>query len=242
MRIKTLIFLLLSLGFSKLSFSIEMANIPFATSNSTRISAVKLTGLHQEDQGGDYDKIYKSVSGVTSTKFDITPLPSKAALQRFKSGEFDCISPINTNPNFYQFSFPTAVSKDLFEARVYLFTASGSNPISDLELLDGKKLGVRKGVTYGNKIDNLNIVKIKSDSITQNIRNLENGTIDAFVAYWPEVYTTFNDLKMEKLPHNISKPIATHKDQLVCHKTPANIRSIKELNRKIEALRNNKKL
>ncbi|MBL4907152.1 MAG: hypothetical protein JKX94_06855, partial [Sneathiella sp.] len=53
-------------------------------------------------------------------------------------------------------------------------------------------------------------------SIESNVKKLKAGRIDAFLAYWPDAYTIFDEMGMPYLPHTANTPIAIHQDALLC--------------------------
>ncbi|MCY4360640.1 MAG: transporter substrate-binding domain-containing protein [Gammaproteobacteria bacterium] len=187
-----------------------------AKADVVSIAAVKIDGLLQEDGKGLYDQIISAVGRTDGIRYEVVPLTPKLALASFESGERDCLAPANINPDFYNLSIDTVASKSLAEAKIYLFTKTGSQPTHDLSLFAGRKVGVRSGISYGNKVKNSAIRPVAALTIEANIKNLEDGRIDAFLAYWPDAYSVFDVMGIPELPHDVDNPIAVHEDSLVC--------------------------
>ena len=181
-----------------------------------QIVALEIDGLFQKDGHGLYDEVLAAVNQASENDLNIQVVAPARSFQEFESGAAACILPANVNPDFYSFSFETVQSVPWFVAKVYLFTAAGSEPISDLSALAGKKVGIRSGMPYGNKVESASLKLVKARTIEANIKKLAAGRIDAFLAYYPDVYTAFETAEMEPLPHAVDEPIAVHQDALLC--------------------------
>jgi len=187
------------------------------------IAAIEIDGLHQKDGGGDYDKV---ISVLNATK-----VMSPAAAQKFfESGKAECLSPANTDPNFYSYDFPVISSNSMFQAKVFIYANQEISSITDLS---GKKVGIRKGMPYGNKIDNSGLNFIQARDIETNIKRLKSGKIDAFIAYWPDSEQAFKNLDVMILPHAVNSPLAVHDDQVVCRDSAKGKSIIQAINQKI---------
>jgi len=188
------------------------------------VAAIEIDGLHQKNGNGDYDKI---IASLESTKV----LSPSAALKFFDSGKAECISPANTDPNFYSYDFPVISSNSMFQAKIYIYA---NDEVPNLASLSGKKVGIRKGMPYGNKIDNSGLNFIQARDIETNIKRLKDGKIDAFIAYWPDSEQAFKNLDVRELPHAKNSPLAVHDDQVVCRDTARGKAIIQAINQKID--------
>jgi len=101
-------------------------------------------------------------------------------------------------------------------AKVYIFVNQGQTPISCLEDLKEKKVGIRLGMPYGKSFENAKLKTYEVPEIGQNIKKIKAGRIDAFVAYIPDAYRAFRELGTAPYPHDASNPLAVHPDRLVC--------------------------
>lgn len=179
------------------------------------IISMDIPGLHQSDGQGEYDQIISSsvvASGMASLK--IVP-PARAEVS-FSKCTNCCLSPANKNPEFYDYGDDTVMTKPMATAMVLVFTAAGSEPVTSLEQLKGKRVGIRRGMVYGSTVDNAGLKTNETNTISANIKKLNAGRLDAFIAYSPDVYTAFEEMGMEPLPHAKENPIAVHPDALVC--------------------------
>lgn len=195
-------------------------------SSDTVIAGILIDGLHQKNGNGDYDKIVKSAGNLKV----LTPA---AAEKLFIKGQAECISPANADTNFYTYDFPVITSNSMFQAKIYAYTPMGSPEIVNLSDLAGKKVGIRSGMPYGNKIDNAELKFIKARDIETNIKRLKQGKIDAFIAYWPDSDSAFDKVGISPLPHAKASPLAVHDDQVVCRDTAAGKAVIKAVNASI---------
>ena len=129
------------------------------------------------------------------------------------------MSPANKNPDFYEYGDDVVVTNAMSIAKVYIFTGKGKAIISDLKGLSGKKVGARNGMPYGKKFDASGISPKLVSDIETNIKKVDSGRIDAFLAYYPDAYTVFDALGVDPYPHDKAHPVAVHPDSLVCRGT-----------------------
>lgn len=188
----------------------------------TTIYGIEIPGLHERSKSGVYDKIIDDVllkPGLANLKV----LPPAKAEDSFSKCTGCCFSPANTNAEFYNFGADVVKTKPMGIAKIYIFTGKGQKTINDLSELEGKKIGVRFGMPYGKTFDNagLNVEAVKS--IESNIKKLDKGRIDAFIAYVPDAYDAFEKLGIQPYPHDIDNPLAVHEDCLVCRDVPADV-------------------
>lgn len=195
------------------------------------IYALNIPGLHQKDGNGEYDNIiHKAV--VRSGKAKVIVLPPARAESEFSNCTNCCISPANKNPDFYDYGADAIETAPMSIAKVYIFTGKGKKQINNLDALKGKKVGARIGMPYGKKIDASGIKLKLVSEIQTNIKKLNSGRIDAFVAYVPDAYAAFETLNIPVYPHDKENPIAIHPDSLVCRGTGADF--IKDFNSAIK--------
>ena len=184
-------------------------------SAEVKIYAVEIPGLFQKDGGGIYDKIVEEQvvsKGLASIKVS----PPGRTEHDFASCDNCCLAPANLNPDFYHFEGGAVATKPMSTAKLYIFTGKGTKPISSLDTLKGKKIGVRQGMPYGKKIDNAGLKTEAVTDIKFNIKKLDAGRIDAFIAYVPDAYTAFEEMGVDLYPHDEANPIAVYPESLVC--------------------------
>lgn len=197
----------------------------FNTAFAQTIIGIDIPGLHSSDGKGLYDVAIKDATGVKTLI-----LSPARAVSSYDSCVDCCISPANKNPDFYEYGAGHIVSKPMFTAKIYIFSKPGSQVITDLDSLRGKKVGLRKGMPYGNKIENSGARFVRADKLTQNIKKLEQGRIEYMIAYTPDIYDVFDSIGKSPFPHAEAEPIAAHEDSLLCKDTPANRALIEKLN------------
>ena len=179
------------------------------------IIGLEIPGLHQNDGQGVYDKIVnQTVVRKRLAKLDVYP-PGRAELV-FKTCENCCLTPANKNPEFYNFSKDIVESDSMNTAKIYIFVKKGEKTIFKLEDLKGKEVGIRRGMPYGKSFERSNLKTHTVNTIEKNIFLTLTNRIDAFIAYVPDAYYAFRNVRMDPFPHEISKPLAVHPDRLVC--------------------------
>ena len=131
---------------------------------AVEIFAIDIPGLHNQKMTGDYDVIISKVKGAK-----LVELPAIRAENTFNESKGGCLSPANKNTNFYpDWNVESIIaSKPMSVAKVYIFTRSGSESISDLSKLVGKKVGARAGFPYGKKVDESGIKLIWEPLFTE---------------------------------------------------------------------------
>ncbi len=194
--------------------------ISFSTISQAEVQvyALEIQGLHQKDGGGEYDQIIDKAV-VQSGLAKIQVLPPARAEAEFVNCTNCCLSPSNLNPDFYNHDNDTVATKPMNTAKVYIFTGKGQNVIKSLDELKGKRVGARNGMPYGKKFEMSGIEPQLTSDITKNIRKLDSGRIDAFIAYVPDAYLVFEELGVPPYPHDKANPIAVHPDSMVCRGT-----------------------
>lgn len=215
-------------------FAVPYASI--ALSADADLSVMEIGGLYQKDGKGLYDQVVSAASAKSDVSFKIQHVPPKRAFANFETGKSLCMAPANTNPDFYNFSFKTVQSASMTEAKVYIFTKAGSSPVSDVTALKGMKVGVRQGMPYGNNIENSGLSLVAASSIETNIKKLNAGRIDVFLAYWPDVYAAFDAMGVDPLPHAADQPVAVHNDSILCRDTPEGRAAIEAFDKGYKAI------
>jgi hypothetical protein len=206
-----------------------------ANAQQNEIVAVAIDGLHQSDGNGLYDQII-ATAAQNGADVSVKALPPNRAFALFESGKAPCITPANKNPAFYDFPFETVQSTPMFVAKVYIFTPDGTAPVSDLKALQGQKVGIRTGMPYGQDVEGAGLNFVDAPTIESNIKKLQAGRIDSFIAYYPDVYTAFDQLGMAPLPHAVDAPVATHEDSILCRTDMGGEGIVASFNKALDAM------
>jgi len=192
------------------------------------IAAIDIDGLHQKDGKGEYDTIITNTLNQSGVKADIKVYSPTRVTQLFESGKVDCMSPANKNPEFYSFNFETIETKPMFQAKVFIYNKAGDKPYTSLDQLKGKKVGVRGNMIYGKAIDDSGLDFKKARDIESNLERLNNGEIDAIIAFWPDSDTAFENAGITPLAH--AEAIAVHDDSVLCRDSYASNEFVKAMN------------
>ncbi|MEH6346090.1 MAG: transporter substrate-binding domain-containing protein [Bermanella sp.] len=188
---------------------------PLLSLSQPTIYALKLDGLHQKDNQGAYDLIIKEAMASKKSYTVEVQVPAYAE-KLFKKCTNCCISPANKSPEFYDYGDQAVETSAMNVAKIYIYTAQGSATINNLADLKGKKVGVRHGLPYGKSYDNAGLNSKAVDKIEKNIKKIDHGSIDAFIAYVPDANIIFKSLGLKPYPHDKANPMAVHPDAMVC--------------------------
>jgi ABC-type amino acid transport substrate-binding protein len=198
-----------------------------------KVGAFNIPDVLDEKDNSIYSLILRKVSEQTKVPIKLQYFPTKRALDTFDRGEVDCLIPIDRRffskyQKFYQ-------TKHLFLAKAYVFTRHGEKLRVDIGDLENANVAAQHGMQLGDKIEkNIDLLRVHtSDSL---VKMLEVKRIDAFIAYVPDIYAIFEQLKIPALQHDPARPIVVHEDSLTCKITPQNKVLIERFDKGIQAL------
>jgi len=206
-----------------------------AHAQEANVAGLDIPGLHQKNGEGLYDKVLKAAAKKGATAV-VEPMAPNRAFHEFESGNMPCVSPANKKPAFYDYGEDFIQSTAMFEAKIYIFTSRGSEPIRDLDSLKGKTVGIRSGMPYGKNVMNSGLELREASTIEANIAKLKHDRIDAFIAFYPDSHTVFHDKGMEPLPYAADHPVEIMPDRVVCHDTQRGRDVVDSLNKALAKL------
>lgn len=187
------------------------------------IFTLDIPGLHNKDGQGAYDIIIKKIMADQYT-IVLQPLPPKRALAYFKRCNSCCFSPGNTDVNFYDFDRQARETEPMTVAKIFIFSAYGSEPFRSLRELEGKEVGIRAGMPLSNNIvqaiDSKKFNVQNAATLEANLTRLKLGRVDAALGWFPDSELLFTQNKMKPYPHDKRFPVAVHHDALVCKGVP----------------------
>lgn len=99
-----------------------------AVASESPVAALEIDGLFQKDGQGIYDQVFTAVKQQAGDIIQSQTVAPNRAFKDFEAGKVACLSPANTNADFYQFEFATTQSTPMSTAMVYVFTRAGSAP------------------------------------------------------------------------------------------------------------------
>ena len=161
------------------------------------IAAIDLPGLYTPAADGIYDAAYAAASARANISIPMQVLPPARAIDQFLKQQVDCLAPMDAE--FIGTDFPTVQTRPFFIARIFIFTAEGQAPLNSLAQLKGKKVGIRKGMIYGSEFDAAGLSVSVADSIESNIKKVQKGRLDAFIAYTPDAFDAFDPVSYTHL-------------------------------------------
>lgn len=179
------------------------------------IYAEEIPGIHQQDGMGVYDLIIKETV-VKARRGALNILPPARAYKIFANCQNCCLSPANKNPEFYDFGENIMQTEPMNLAKLYIFVRQGQAAIYRLEDLKDKHVGIRHGMPYGKSVEQARLKTKSVYKIESNIKMLNKGRIDAFLAYVPDAYQVFRTLGIKPYPHDVAHPVVVHSERLVC--------------------------
>ncbi len=195
--------------------------MPTLTMAAPRVVGQKILGVYTGDDQGAYDQVYAAIQKATGADLPkIEVMSAGEAIDLYTKGQAECMTPGNTNRDFYPVTFQAIQSKPFNVAKVYIFTAPGTEPLSSLDALKGKRIAVRDGFAYGATFDAAGLNPEKNTTIEANIAKLLKGRLDAIVDFVPDAWDAFLNYGMPPLPYRADKPVAVHQDAVVCRETP----------------------
>ena len=209
-------FLLLTAALS--SFSLANAaplQSDEATPKALVIYALEIQGLHQADGNGEYDAIINGALANYELPVKIEIMPPARSFRNFETCENCCMSPASSQKEFYDFS-AIFESAPMNIAKLVVFTPDGTTPIATIAQLEGLRVSARHGMLYGKTIEQSGLVLIRANTIVGNIKMMEAGRIDAFLAFIPDAYDAFRSLDQTPTPHDPENPLLIHRDSVIC--------------------------
>lgn len=191
-----------------------MSSLSFA---QVTVYAYEIPGLYQEDSNGVYDQIVTQLI-VEEGHADLQVLPGITAEKQFRRCTNCCITPANLNPQFYRFPKEVVATDPMNVAEIYIFTKHGSTPIGDIDKIEGMRVGVRRSMitSLQSVLRSGSFRMHPADTITQLLSELDEGTIQAYIDFVPDVYAVANDLGIEPPSHTKGMPLDRHPDALAC--------------------------
>jgi len=197
------------------------------------LAAMALPGLLEADGSGAYNRVFDAV--VADSKLDIAlqVMPLARAIHEYNAGNFDGLFPGNIEVT----NISTLHTKAFNRNKLLVFSRLGKKSIKSLSELNGKRVGIVRGVIYIDKYKNhaINFHLVKDE--VQNIKMLLKGRNAAFMGLVPDTYIALQKLKLKgKL--TVDKSIAYDEsvDTFMFKKSAKHKRVIEKLNTSIKKL------
>ena len=209
-------------------------------SAKVKIIGIEIPGLHHLDgASGAYDKIINE-NVLKSAQATLEVLPPARAVLEFDSCQNCCLSPVNNNPEFYDFVGAFTQTETMNYAKIYVFVKPGFATIDRISDLKDKVVGIRHGISYGKSFDQAHLNVYKVDQLDKLISMINKDHIDVFVSYAPDIFKTFTTLNIAPYPHNVARPIAVHSERMVCRDVDAEF--ILQFNQRLKQLKDSGEL
>ncbi|GGB20930.1 substrate-binding periplasmic protein [Agarivorans gilvus] len=175
---KKYLFMFLVVGLSMLS----------AVAKPVSISTPYYTDLTNEQLTGPYQIILREAARRSGLRYAESFYPEKRALRLFMIGMYDCTYGYSDEmkrrfgEDNILLSFPFGLIKE------YMFTKKGTQALTSIEQLRGKSVGATLGTERWHKhLTDLGIQVRYVVKDINSIRMLEDGRIDVFLGFLPDL-------------------------------------------------------
>ncbi|MDB5820022.1 MAG: hypothetical protein JWQ11_3662 [Rhizobacter sp.] len=183
-----------------------------------KIGATLIPGVFEADKSGDYDKAMAALRTASGLALEVLSQPPARVEEDLRQHKIDCMVPFDVR--FWTGSEKLVNSEPVNVAKIFIFTKAGDGPYTSLEPLKGKRVGGRRGLNYGPKVDAAGMKLDPVNEDDQNVQKLDSGRIDAFLAYVPDMWIWAAEKKRQLPNHDAAHPFEVHNDALLCHDTP----------------------
>jgi hypothetical protein len=228
LRILILIFCIFQELVINCSWAQGMTHISFAR---TRINGVQML----EEPTLPYNRLMDYfLENIKNIEMSHHYYPAARGYFLFEKQQVDCVFP--GDPSNIASSFNTVVSETFNKVNAYLFSFADTT-FNDKNI-EGKRLALIRGYVYGNNqkiLTHPNLTTVQNS--THAIGMLKLGRVDAFADYYLDLSLNLPAEEMAALSYDQENPIASVKDQILCHSTPQNIRFINKVNKVIREMK-----
>ncbi|QDG78006.1 transporter substrate-binding domain-containing protein [Labrenzia sp. PHM005] len=185
------------------------------SADTVTLYTAELPGLHQSDGSGKYDVFLNKAAAVAGVDLKIIYWPVARAITAFQNCENCCANPCTQAPGI-DYCEGANLSKPLSVSRLYVFTGSSKDPISDLATLKGKTVGKLQGMQIGEAVPAAGSNLIEIADIASALQMLDLGRLDAFAAWTPDIFNYLSQNNLPPLSYVAEAPVLTVSEHLGC--------------------------
>lgn len=165
---------------------LSLSSAHMAMADSLRIGAeddwYPYTAWRNERIEGMSADIVRAAFAATDTALELTPYPYSRCMELARNGFL--VACFNTTPNPYIREHFLLPEEMLFSDDIQLWGPAGSAPIDDLEALEGKRVAVTSGYTYGEYFDSYSgIRRIPVRRDLNGFLMLQHQRVDYVIAF-----------------------------------------------------------
>lgn len=194
-----------------------------------KLFATNLDGLIQPDGKGMYDQVLK-IMGIS-----YEALPAARAEDEMRASS-DCMFPIDRR--FLKINADFVQSKPIDTIPLHIYSKDGkTQTLADLK---GKKLGLRLGLNYGPRVNELQRSGQKVElapNLLSALKKLEAGRIDVVIEFKVDMDEMAKKNASFKFVAS-KEPVDTHADAMTCVNTPGNQKLMEDFNSALDKERN----
>lgn len=222
--------------------------LPFLFSQSVfaeqtiKIASYQIPGVIERDKSGFYDKVILKILKNTHKNYKYAVYPPARANSKFETKNADCLFPLDRRFYKSEGSSNFINSSPINTAKIYIYSPEGKGPYSTIEEIKGKRIGTKRGTPLGPRWESAKLNSIKVDTDEQNLKMLNAGRLDVFLAFIPDM----NILKINKGiklgNFNKLKPFDVHFDSLLCHKNKYTKKFVESFNIELMKLKSSGEL
>ena len=164
---------------------------------ATTVVTQNLKGWVLPDGSGYAHEIFKAVNQETSLNVSLSIVPLARAINHFQKHKVDCFLG-GDKKIFYDLAKLNVLSSEQFlETNFVISTLKTSPLISSIEQLEGKNIGVERGIDTGILKDDFSQVNINAGMFSNQLEMLKLGRISAILGYYPDQTHIFDELHFD---------------------------------------------
>lgn len=190
-----------------------------------KLFATHLDGLIQSDGKGMYDQVLKTM-GIA-----YQALPAARAENEMVESK-GCMFPIDRR--YLKINADLVQSKPIDTIPLHIYSKDGK--IQTLADLKGKSLGLRHGLNYGPRVNELQRGGQKVDTapnLESALKKLEAGNVDALIEFKVDMDEMAKKNAAFKFAAS-KEPVDTHADAMTCFNEPENKKLMDDFNKALD--------
>lgn len=191
-----------------------------ADDHTIKIASIQLAeGLNTNDGQGFYADILTSLVTIENYRPEIRIRPLKRSVVDFAKRKADCIWPVDRTliVKLVGNDIDILESTYVFEATQHIFTAPGTAPITSMDEIAGRSIGLTIGSNVEQELRNADAQVALIPLQDNKVSMLVAGHLDAIVGWSPDFQITFQDLKLGSPQYSQSLILTKTRNAIVCH-------------------------
>ena len=176
-----------------------------AAAKTYKMGAFPIPLLIEDQNQGVFVELFKEVAKRTGESFEFVVYPTQRTRKLFAERELDGMFPGLEQSMEGKYARSTV----FYSKNEVVFVRAGTALITEVAQLEGKKVGLTKGYTYGAGItSNPKITLEYADSDVVNMNKLSKERIDAFVVEEKSGLKALKDTGVTNVVYDPTKPLS----------------------------------